>query len=220
MERNIAFKCTYNDGTKSDNNNAIGFKGTCSEEIIKWNIKRGKIWCNEGPCKNYYINDFQGVKTKLPCYESNLFNGWEYSAGWDHKNINKPRKIKQAGIGNLALLTTRFPGESEEERRIFGFYKIGEIRNNEYGKNIATKIIAGEKYRIELNKSESKKLLFWDFYSNDNSPEKAFWGTGLFRYFDFEVIDILKKANEIIENKEKANRVNDLYEYFLKVYAI
>lgn len=216
-ERNIAFKCTYNDGT-IDGHSKIGFNGVCSNEIIKWNIKRDKVWCNKGLCKKYYLNDFKGSKPKVPCYESKLFTKWEYDAGWDHKNKNVPRKIRQAGIGNLALLTTRFPGDKEKDRKIFGFYKIAKIKDEVNGEVIATKIIAGDKYKIKLTADEARHLNFWDFYSNDNSPDKCFWGTGLFRYFDIEVIDILDKARNIVNNKEKKSLINEMYNYFDNIY--
>lgn len=218
MERNIAFKCTYNDGGKNGQDE-IGFNGTCSDEIIEWNIERNKVWCNEGPCKDYYKNNFEGSKPESPCYESKLFTKWKYDAGYQHKNKSKPLKIRQAGIGHMALLTTRLPGDKEKDRKIFGFYKIANIKDEENGQNIATQIIAGNKYRISLTAKEAEKLHFWDFYSNPNSS-KQIWGSGLFRYFDMEVIDILDKTRKVVKDKDKIQLTNELYEYFSKIYEI
>ncbi len=55
MEKeHIAFKCTYNNGGEGV---FVGFNGTCSEDIIRWNIRRGRVWCGQENCKcrKYYV---------------------------------------------------------------------------------------------------------------------------------------------------------------------
>lgn len=51
--KNIAFKCTYNDGGIREN--GIGFIGTCSDHMTKQNVKAKRVWCsNLGcPCRKY-----------------------------------------------------------------------------------------------------------------------------------------------------------------------
>lgn len=217
MPRNIAFKCTYNDSLGNEKHSKIGFNGTCSDEIIKYNIEAGRSWCNNSPCKQYYENRFKSRKPNNPCYESNIFTNWEYDAGWSHNGIqgNVPRKIVQAGTGNLAVLTTLFPEEDEEERKIFGCFKIGKIIDEE---NDATRIIARDEIKVKFNYKEADKLLFWNYYQNDNAPNKSLWGTGLFRYLDNEILNFLEDAYNIVESKNKKDKLKKLINHYSDIY--
>jgi len=207
---NIAFKCTYNNGGKGI---YVGFGGTCSDEIIKWNIDNGRAWCQieNGQCKRYYDNGFKGKRPNSPCYESLLFIDWEYGAGWDHYGVrgDMPRKILGAEEGKIAVITTLFPGDREEDRKIVGLYKIGDITPIT-DEDTETMIWADENYRIRLPEEEAIELYFWDFYKNKNS-NKCFWGQGLFRYLsDVQVAQILKSVRETIKSEEEKSKIDKL----------
>ena len=52
-ENNLAFKCNFCNGGCSES--CLGYKGVCSDEQIKQNIKDGRAWCSnaDSPCYKY-----------------------------------------------------------------------------------------------------------------------------------------------------------------------
>lgn len=124
---NIAFKCNYCNGGKSAER--IGFHGVCSEAVIRYNIKeKNHVWCSspDSPCRQYYDgmisshSELEDVFNRdgSVCYESAMLRDWSAFAGITHTGENKgrPMKLKQVQINSLAVLTTRFPNEPEENR--------------------------------------------------------------------------------------------------------
>ena len=80
--KNIAFKCTYCDGGKSDS--CIGFDGLCSDEQRHYNVFVGKrIWCSaeenlcrmclDGKISKEDLEEKYRENNAAVCYESNLF---------------------------------------------------------------------------------------------------------------------------------------------------
>lgn len=206
MPRNVAIKCTYNDG---DEGLYVGFNGTCSEDIIKQNIENGRVWCSskDCKCKKYFKNGLKGKRPTDPCLESVLFRKWEFGAGTYHsgKRANTPIHLSDVGKGKIAILTTRFPGDNEIDRKIIGFFKIGKITNN---KDEETKIFADNNYRIRLPLEEAKELYFWDYYSTKGG---AAWGTGLIRYLeDGPVARILHDLRETLRDEKSKELVSAL----------
>ncbi len=200
MNKHVAVKCTYNNGDEGD---FVGFNGTCSENIIKENTKN-RVWCKQPEClcKQYFNNGFKGERPINPCLESTLFKDWRFGAGTYHsgKRQGQPKKanLEQGGI---CLLTTRFPGDKEEDRKIIGLYRIGKVSNN---KNEETKFFADNTHRIRLPLDEAKQLFFWDYYSiNSDNPR---WGTGLLRYLDDgqvkKILLDLKQTVQSVQYKE------------------
>lgn len=201
----IAFKCTYNNGSEGV---YVGFQGTCSEDIIKWNIEQGRVWCSQDDCecKKYYIKGFKGDKPLNPCYESVLFKKWEYGAGWYHTGKRKgtPIHISDVRVGDIVILTTRFPEDREIDRRIIGLFKVGKIENRP-----ETILIADKKYRIKLTVDIAKELYFWDYYSTSNG--NAFWRTGLFRYLDnVQIAQILRDIRTVAKDEFTKVLVDEL----------
>ncbi len=164
---NVCFKCTWNDA---------GFRGVCSNEAYNYNVSHKRVWCSKAKCRGY-----EGVPSRgnEPCYESIIFSEWMYGAGWDHKNIEKPRNINGTGEGKLVFLTTVEPDMEEGERKFIGFFKISKITGGEKQETILMGDPA-EGFEVPSNIN----LKFWDFYKNPNAPDKKHWGTGLFRYID------------------------------------
>ena len=79
---NIAFKCNYCDGGKSEEQ--IGFHGVCSDSLIRNNIQvEHRTWCGsaECPCYQYFSGDISRDKLDsicddggFVCYESQILD--------------------------------------------------------------------------------------------------------------------------------------------------
>ena len=206
IAQHVAVKCTYNNG---DEGVYVGFNGICSENIIKFNIKSGRVWCSQSECKckQYYNSEFNDrKKPDEPCYESILFRDWGYGAGSYHtgKRSGTPIHLSRVDIGKIAILTTRFPNDKEIDRRIIGFFKIARVTNNP---NEDTRMYAYEKFRLRLLMEEAKELYFWDYYSTKG---RVFWGSGLIRYLnDDKVARLLIDLRQTLRD-EKAKAMVDI----------
>ena len=201
---NVAFKCTWNDA---------GFKGICSQKAYDYNISKNRVWCRKSPCRK-----FKGLPTEKdhPCYESIIFTEWRFGAGWDHKTIKRPRAIRNAKVGKIALLTTLEPNKEEKERKIIGFLRIFKIDS---GHEKETVIYGDPDKSLEID--ANLNIRFWDYYKNPNEPNKISWASGLFRYVSDDTIskllrnlrklysdnnsseEIIRKIDENIRNYEK-----------------
>jgi hypothetical protein len=206
MPQHVAIKCTYNNAGE---NNYVGFNGTCSEDIIKWNIEQGRVWCSQKDCecRKYYDRGFKGVRPIDPCMESVIFRDWKYGAGWYHtgKRAGTPIHLSNVGVGKIAILTTRFPNDEEIDRRIIGFFKIGRVTNNPGEETI---MYAEKQFRLRLPMEEAKELYFWDYYSTTGG---ARWSTGLIRYLnDAQVVRILVDIGETIRDEKTKAMVRNL----------
>lgn len=202
MGRHLTFKCTYNDGDEAE---LVGFHGTCSLDNIKRNIESGRVWCSQPDCqcRQYYDRGFDGSQPIDPCYESVLFRDWRFGAGTYHHGPKKgtPKHISDVEVGNIAVLTTRFPKDAEVDRRIIGLFRIGEVRSDK-----ETVVVADEKYRVRLPLEEARELYFWDYYQNPNSPETVAWKVHLFRYLtDAQIARIVKDIQETVRDERIRN---------------
>ena len=102
-----------------------------------------------------------------------------YGAGWDHRSVERPRKINNTGVGKIAFITSLEPGRQEKDRRIVGYFII---KNTTGGEKTETLLLgdAADGFVVP----PSINLMLWDYYRNPRAPGKTFWGTGLFRYLD------------------------------------
>jgi len=226
---NIAFKCNFCDGGHS--NNRVGFNGVCSNGIIRNNIEVEKrVWCNEddSPCSQYLngiinrselddmCNDGGSV-----CYESQMLRDWKAFAGVVHtgKRKGKPMKLNQVQNNSLCILTTRDPNSNESERYIFGAFLVDE--NNKGDNENAGYVMAKSRYRIELTPKEARKMLFWNYHSNNNQPTVAVWSSGLHRYVkDDEAIQILNDIAKLKQKTKEQELANDFLNYFAQISDI
>ena len=98
----VAFKCAHNDGGEGT---YVGFCGTCSDSIITWNMKQGRVWCEQGDCecRAHCDGGFKGARPRDPCYESKLFKKWRFGIGIYHTgpNAGDPMAIRRARIGDI-----------------------------------------------------------------------------------------------------------------------
>lgn len=203
-EKHIAFKCTYNDGGEGI---FVGFSGTCSRRTIQWNIKDGRAWCSSKDCgcRRYYDNGFKGRRPREQCYESVLFQDWTFGAGEYLRGPKRgaPDNISKVGAGKIAVLTTRFPGDKEIDRKIIGLFRIGKV-TTEDGKK--TYVEADNDIGIRLPLDEAKQLYYWDYKEGD--PD---WRMKLFRYLeDVDVAQILKDIHSITRDTTIRQKADEL----------
>ncbi|AXK81583.1 hypothetical protein DW352_14280 [Pseudolabrys taiwanensis] len=123
----------------------------------------------------------KGALPEFPCLESRLFQDWTFNGGSWH---NGPRKgelipVKNTAPGQIVILTTRRPDQSEGERQIIGAYEIGKI-DAQYN------LTATPNNRIRLTKQQSELLPFWRYFRNAKPGME--WKTGLFRYLKPEQV--------------------------------
>ena len=225
--KNIAFKCTYCDGGKSDS--CIGFNGLCSDKQKNYNIfDKQRVWCSaeDSSCRMYLegkltkeqLEEKYQKDTSSVCYESNLFKSWSYEAGFvvRGKNKGKPNTLRGVQTNSLCVLTTQKPNADKMERYIFGIFVV--IRSDEGDELSAGKVIAHPKYRISLTDSEAEKMCFWNYHKNDSEKTPYQWGTGLFRYIDdTSALNILKDLKIVKQNTEDNDLVNEMIDYYCNV---
>ena len=210
-KENIAFKCNYCNGGLAEN--GIGYICACTDEMIDYNIEVAQHnWCcdDDSPCKQYYDGlitrkelDSISEEDGFVCYESQMLRNWTAFAGFalTKENHQRPMKLNKVQVNSLAILTTREPHASEKDRFIFGVFLVdeayeGDNRDEGY-------VTTSSKYKVSLTKEEAKKVLFWNYYHNENAPEKAAWGQGLHRYItDEQAASILKDIAAVKKGKK------------------
>lgn len=223
---NIAFKCNFCDGGCSIDN--IGYKGVCSDEIIKHNIEvRGHKACNnaESYCFKYYngiitredLEDFMKVNGSV-CYESKMLINWEAHAGYSltKENYLKPMTLPRVQTHSLCVLTTRLPYMDEKDRFIFAVFLVddtfvGNDKNDGY-------VTTSSKFRLSFSMEEAQKLKYWNYCVNSNKPEKISWNQGLYRYIDdVQVSQILRDIVKLKKGTKDEELSVELYDYFLQI---
>ena len=121
MARSVAFKCTFNDGSRLDppGSNFVGFRGTCSLDLIAHNV-RTHVWCShpDNQCRRFADVGMHGRLPEYPCLESGLFENWTFNSGMYHHGSHEREliPINDTAPGKIVILTTRRPGQTEAER--------------------------------------------------------------------------------------------------------
>ncbi|MGB5823552.1 MAG: hypothetical protein WBH44_05725 [Proteocatella sp.] len=188
---NIAFKCNYCDGGKSEEQ--VGFEGVCSDDSLRNNIKveRRVECCSENSqCLKYLKGDIPREELsdlsktdEFSCHESKMLRDWKVFSGTIKTGVNKgkPTKLSRVRPNSLCVLTTRDPKATEKDRYVFATYLVDETyeSNGKEDGYVSTQ----SEYKIKLSPTEAKSLLFWNYHTNENHPETAVWGSGLHRYF-------------------------------------
>jgi hypothetical protein len=118
MPRSVAFKCTFNDGTRLDppGSDFVGFRGTCSRDLIAHNVRK-HVWCGhqDNQCKQFADRGMRGRLPEYPCLESGLFEDWSFNSGRYHHGAKEgePIPIINTAPGKIVILTTRRPDQTE-----------------------------------------------------------------------------------------------------------
>lgn len=82
-------------------------------------------------------------------------------------------------------------------------------------------VTTSSKYKLSLTKDEAKKVLFWNYYHNENAPEKAAWGQGLHRYItDEQAASILKDIVSVKKGKKDEALAQEFLERFCEINSI
>ena len=212
---NVAFKCTYNDGNDGGPPGFVGFDGTCSKKNIRRNVvENPRPWCSneDNPCRLFHDRGFRRKRPIHPCYESEIFQKWQYSSGGylSEEREGEPIPMHQAKEGRVVLLTTRLPDCDTEERRIvFGIFKIDRIDRIEDDQHRnGTWAIGDPDYAIRLPKRAALALPYWDFKNG-----QPIWGTGLFRYVsDQEVTNFLHALFPMLRSPKDRSVLEHLLE--------
>jgi len=79
-------------------------------------------------------------------------------------------------------ITTVYP--DSKDRVIAGAFIIDDVYEGDDSKEGYGK--CSTDLHITFSEAEARSLLFWDYYSNPNSPESKQWGTGLYRKLSIE----------------------------------
>ena len=212
--KNIACNLIYNDG---DEGLYVGFNGICSKENIEYNVNQGNGRMCSQPnchCKIYFESGYKKeIGIKFPCNESRLFKDWEWNPGWKFED-GKKFLILRSGANKLAILTTRYPGCTEAERKIIGFIKIKEINDNHY-------VIGLKEQSLRLTIDDAKELNFWNYYRNSKNPNKPDWKQGRFRYLeDDQIAAILHDLKDIVQDKKNQSIISGLLENDFRQFSV
>ena len=203
---NIAFKCNFCDDGCSEE--CVGFKDVCSDECIHYNIDRAKhVWCStDSLCRKYYDREItrKELDEGCSCYERRMLLDWKCQAGVIQNGYDSGRPMKLLHIrkDRLAVMTTRDPDTADSARYIFGVFLIdeyyeGDERSEGY-------VQCHSDWHIELNPDEAHQMLFWNYYVNQNAPERIVFGSGLHRYLsDIKAAQILRDIARVKKDPEE-----------------
>lgn len=209
----IAFKMNYCDGGKDDDH--FGYRGICTPDVMKKNIKAGRPWCSNDDCdcKKYFDGRISSRSFSkkhnegyFPCGESVTLENWEARS--------ESGCIAQNPEGHLCILTTRKPTAPENERFVFAMFIVHELFDDEYesGKKFSS-VSADEYFRLEFRPHEAEQINFWKIFPKP--PKKLTWGQNWFKYFDdATAVKFLERAVEVKRGTPK----EDFAKEFLKQY--
>ena len=199
--------------------------------LDKTAYKRKKAWCsNDGcPCKNYIDGEISYSEREQSydsgaheCYERSMLIDWKALAGTHNPNRHTEGtglRIKNAGMNSLAILTTRLPGFPEKDRIIFALFIVDDFYEGD--ENTTGYVSAHSKYRMIFTLEEGRKLLFWKYHANKNSPSKPLWGTGLFRYIAIEEsAQILWDAAKLKMGTEDEQLAKEIFCYYCEQHHL
>jgi len=211
QKANIAFKCNYCDGGKSDTQ--VGYDGVCSDKIIHNNILVEKrTWCSskDSACFKYQNGEITreelvdlGAGAGFVCYESRMLRDWKALAGGNlySETQMKARKIKNVQSNSLCILTTRDPKHSEDLRFIFAVFLIDETYEGD-GRDEGY-VTTESEFKIKLSPVEARSLRFWNYYKNEGNRGLISWSSGLYRYInDEQAARILKDIAKVKQNTD------------------
>jgi hypothetical protein len=230
---NVAFKCNYCDGGK--NQKRIGFHGVCSDSVLRYNIaKVHHVWCSSEicPCRSYYDGEIDRDELEnmmtgsngmdSVCYESHMLRDWKASAGVVQTGIDKgkPMRLLKVQSNSLAVLTSREPNYTTDESRfIFAVFLVDE--NYEGDNREEGYVTTHSDWKIELSPNEARKMLFWNYYVNQNAPRKLVFGSGLHRYLsDEQAAQILRDIIDVKGDSKEQEFARKFFEHFCTINGI
>ena len=217
----LAFKVTYNDGGACGG--LIGYRGVCSEQIIVRNVEVDRrTWCSDpnNECRQYCDSGRVGRRPKVGvCYESELlsrkpFKFWTgiYRTG---QRAGEPIPIdaEKLAKGDIVLLTTRAPERPEQDRIIFGCYRVGNVGIDDERGNY---VESDGTMDLVLPDDIARQCRYWA-YQRRNRDGSTSWGAGLFRYLDREctarfIEDLVHRLGDSSERDTLVRALGDVLE--------
>lgn len=150
-----------------------------------------------------------------PEEEKEIFTDWQVFTGRikSGKKEGEPRKFPRMNQNSGCLITRREEDVDEADRIITGLFMTEESFN---GRDCEDGYIkAHPEYRIHLTEDESKKMLFWNYYFDNKTPEETVWNSGRQRYFDnIWMAQILRDIIALRDDKEEKQVAENFLEYF------
>ncbi len=146
---------------------------------------------------------------------------WSVSAGTclSGSNRGKPRSPARIYPNSACLLTSCGDNDSEDDRFIWGVYMV---KDDFVGSDCNDGMIpAHEKYRIILDESESKTLLFWHCAGCGAGSQIARWGSTEMKYISNKLLaSVLHKILFIKRGTEQEQLCKDFIDYYCKLNKI
>jgi len=153
--------------------------------------------------------------------QDSSFSEWKVFSGVikSGNNKGKPNKPIRLHQNSAVLLTAIDSTMPEKDRRILGVYMvnedfIGKLCEDGY-------IPAHSEYKIQLTEQESDQMLFWKYYVNQKSPQKATWNSGKYRYFEnLWMAQILQDIVSLKSDPKERELAQQFFEHFCKMNQI
>lgn len=230
---NVAFKCNYCDGGKTPT--CIGFNGICSDSVLRYNIEKAHhVWCSdaESPCRCYLDGEISreelenmmcgGGGLDYVCYESQMLRDWKAYAGVVQNGIDKgkPMRLMKVQRNSLAVLTTREPNYiTDETRFVFAVFLVDESYEGDHRE--AGYVTTRSDWKISLTLQEARKIRFWNYYVNQNAPDRIIFGSGLHRYLsDNQAAQILRDIADVRTDPQDKDFARQFFEHFCRINGI
>lgn len=153
--------------------------------------------------------------------KEDVFNQWSVFTGAIKSGPKKgePNRLIRINQNSACLMTSRDADKDEKDRRILGVFMVEETFIGKLCED--GNIPAHTEHKIQLTEEESKKMLFWNYYSNERYPEKMTWKTGRYRYFDnIWMAQILQDIVSLRKDTEGEAEAKSFFKYYCQLNKI
>lgn len=172
--------------------------------------------------KNHRIHESSQIVFWLDEEEQvSVFDEWQVFTGLvqSGKSAGQPNRAARLRPNSASILTKREEDQEETERQILGLYMVNETFSGSF--NDDGLVLPHDEHRIQLTKEESEKMLFWNYYINENYPHRTTWNSGKYRYFDnVWTAQILKDIIALRTDEEQIKEAQSFLEYFCQVNVL
>jgi hypothetical protein len=150
--------------------------------------------------------------------QSRIFEDWKVFTGTIQSGNRKGqvRKLSRLARNSACLLTARNSSMPEKDRFVTGVYMV---EDDFIGKQCEDGYIpAHPEHRLLLSEKESKKILFWNYYVNENHPQKMTWNAGRYRYMEnIWVAQILRDIVSLKQDSDDKVAAENFFNYFCRL---
>lgn len=153
--------------------------------------------------------------------QERIFTEWKVFTGTTKSGDSKGqiRRLNRLHQNSVCIFTARDSKMPEKERSILGVYMVNE---NFIGKLCKDGYISAHpKFKIRLSEKESKELLFWNYYVNENNPHRMTWNAGKWRYLEnIWIAQILRDIVSLKKETKELELAQHFYEHFCEINQI